>query len=299
MTDIFRNAAFIGTAAILLGTSLTLSSSSPVAASPIQPASKTLVKCDKTTACFEGENSGAGYGLTGLVSGTTGSAGNIEPAGVYGIGDGEFTDGVLGLGFGSLATGVWGLSENGIGGVFETYSSYEPSLDVSSLGTGDLLQGFGSGGAFTIDTDADAIFDGYVEASTFYSSTLARGGGHFAAFSTRSTSNVLEDTGTARLVNGEGAVRFDPALSSVIDASRGYQVFLTPDGDTRGLYVAAKYEGGFIVRETERGRSSLLFDYRVVARPYGTSDARLPRLTITRRRPPSFLKPRIMLPPQP
>ena len=92
----------------------------------------------------------------------------------------------------------------------------------------------------------------------------------------------MEDTGTARLLNGEGAVRFDPAFASTINASRGYQVFLTPNGDTRGLYVSAKYEGGFIVRENEHGRSSVYFDYRVVAHPYGASDARLPRLNSKR-----------------
>ncbi len=98
----------------------------------------------------------------------------------------------------------------------------------------------------------------------------------------------MEDTGTARLLNGEGAVRFDPAFASTIDASRGYQVFLTPNGDTRGLYVSAKYEGGFIVRENEHGRSSVHFDYRVVAHPYGASDVRLPRLSI---KPPTHAKP--------
>ena len=90
----------------------------------------------------------------------------------------------------------------------------------------------------------------------------------------------MEDTGTARLLNGAGAVHFDPAFASTINASRGYQVFLTPNGDTRGLYVSAKYEGGFMVRENEHGRSSVYFDYRIVAHPYGASDARLPRLNI-------------------
>lgn len=90
----------------------------------------------------------------------------------------------------------------------------------------------------------------------------------------------MEDTGTARLVDGEGAVRFDSAFASAIDANRGYQVFLTPDGDTRGLYFAAKYTGGFVVREVERGRSSLGFDYRIVAHPHHMSDARLPQVDI-------------------
>jgi hypothetical protein len=60
------------------------------------------------------------------------------------------------------------------------------------------------------------------------------------------------------------------------------------------LYVAVKYERGFVVREVERGRSSLNFDYRIVAHPYGASDARLPRITL---KPP--VRPNAKLPTQP
>lgn len=75
-------------------------------------------------------------------------------------------------------------------------------------------------------------------------------------------------------------VRFDSALANVIDIRQGYQVFLTYDGETRGLFVARKYEGGFIVREVEHGRSSIEFDYRVVAHPVGSANERLPVVTL-------------------
>ena len=79
--------------------------------------------------------------------------------------------------------------------------------------------------------------------------------------------------------NGAGAVRSDLALSRIIDVQRGYQVFLTPDGDVRGpLYVSQKFAGGFTVREAQGGRSSTFFDYRIVAHRAGSSDARLPAI---------------------
>jgi hypothetical protein len=56
-----------------------------------------------------------------------------------------------------------------------------------------------------------------------------------------------------------------PSIARRISANRGYQVFLTPGGDTRGLYVAAKYTGGFTVREMQGGRSNIPFDYHVYA----------------------------------
>jgi len=105
-------------------------------------------------------------------------------------------------------------------------------------------------------------------------------GGDVRAFNSESTRATIEDTGTARLVAGEGTVRFDSALAEAIDMQQGYQVLLTPDGDTRGLYVAQKYQGGFIVRETEHGRSSIYFDYRIVAHPVGSNGERLPAVSI-------------------
>jgi hypothetical protein len=80
--------------------------------------------------------------------------------------------------------------------------------------------------------------------------------------------------------NGIGLVHLEPDFASTLDISQGYQVFLTPDGETRGwLYVAQKFERGFIVREAEHGRSSVDFDYRVVAHPVGSSEQRFPAYT--------------------
>lgn len=81
----------------------------------------------------------------------------------------------------------------------------------------------------------------------------------------RTTSPAIEDTGTAHLVHGAANVYLDPSFARSIDSRYGYQVFLTPGGDTRGLYVAGKYARGFTVREVEGGRSSFNFDYHVYA----------------------------------
>ncbi|HEY7980612.1 MAG TPA: hypothetical protein VID19_03945, partial [Candidatus Eremiobacteraceae bacterium] len=52
--------------------------------------------------------------------------------------------------------------------------------------------------------------------------------------------------------------------------------FVTPDGDNNGLYVTGKSAHGFIVREARGGRSTLAFDYRIVAKPIDENGARLP-----------------------
>jgi hypothetical protein len=71
-------------------------------------------------------------------------------------------------------------------------------------------------------------------------------------------------------------VRLDPAFANVIDPGRPYLVLNTPEGDTRGLYVAQRTATGFTVRETMGGHSTLAFAYRIVAHPFGAREPRLP-----------------------
>jgi hypothetical protein len=52
-------------------------------------------------------------------------------------------------------------------------------------------------------------------------------------------------------------------------------VFITPEGDSNGLYVSAKSPAGFAVRESRAGRSTLAFQYRILARPRGDDSKRL------------------------
>jgi hypothetical protein len=91
---------------------------------------------------------------------------------------------------------------------------------------------------------------------------------------------TIEDTGDAALVNGVAQVALDPSFSNVIDMNAGYRVFVTPDGDCRGLYVASRSSGGFIVRELQGGRSDVQFEYRIVARRFGVNAARLPMVAV-------------------
>jgi hypothetical protein len=65
-------------------------------------------------------------------------------------------------------------------------------------------------------------------------------------------------------------VTLNGALAQTIDMQRGYQVFLTPDGDTRGLYVASKSASSFVVREVQGGHGTFAFDYHVYASQLGS-----------------------------
>ena len=50
-----------------------------------------------------------------------------------------------------------------------------------------------------------------------------------------------------------------------------YHVFLTAEGDNRGLYVASKTSAGFSIRESNGGHSTLAVEYRIVGYPYDSA----------------------------
>ena len=210
-------------------------------------------------------NSVSGDGVYGNTVSAYGVVGISEQyAGVYGQGN---TYGVTGH---SQQDGVYGVSE-GTGNAVEGYS---PS------GTGVFANG-GSGGLVAESKNGDpiaaqdpnAVTVFYVDnaGNVFYRGSLmhllSTHGGHSATeYTPSSTHSTIEDTGTAHLVAGSAVVRFDASLARAMDASHTYQVFLTPDGDTRGLYIASKSAAGFTVREVQGGRGTFDFDYHVYAR---------------------------------
>jgi hypothetical protein len=56
-------------------------------------------------------------------------------------------------------------------------------------------------------------------------------------------------------------------------------VFLSPEGESKGLYVTGKTSEGFTVMEVAGGRSTIPFGYRITAKPYGGTAARLPMVS--------------------
>ncbi len=83
-----------------------------------------------------------------------------------------------------------------------------------------------------------------------------------------------EDFGTVRLRNGRALVKIDPTFAATTNTGVGYKVFLTPNGNTRGLYVIRKTATTFEVRESNGGRSNISFDYRIVAKRRGYESIR-------------------------
>jgi hypothetical protein len=88
---------------------------------------------------------------------------------------------------------------------------------------------------------------------------------HVALSAIESPKNWFEDFGSAQLSAGAAIITLEPQFAQTVNTSLEYHVFLTPNGDCKGLYVTQKTPTSFEVHELGGGASSVSFDYRIVA----------------------------------
>ena len=157
-------------------------------------------------------------------------------------------------------------------------------LLLSGIGLIDRIQAFDSTGNFVFQvTNA-----GDVHAHSFTSDLAATRiqptatGRKVQTYAQQSSQPSLEDFGEAQLVNGQAYVRLSPDFANVIDQRSKYLVVVTPEGPSRGLYVTQETPVGFAVMENPGGHSTLAFSYRIVAKPLGSREARLPMVELPR-----------------
>ncbi|HLJ83632.1 MAG TPA: hypothetical protein VKT51_05610 [Candidatus Eremiobacteraceae bacterium] len=241
---------------------------------------------------FEGhsKSGNALFGETHNLSGTTKHC----ASGVIGL-DLSSDGGILNFGvsgrsyhgtgvFGSSgsAAGLFGESKSGTGIFGRSASATMPALGLQATGSGPLMIATNAGGgqALSLDQGGNLTISGVIKTGGSCNEGCSQSrnghGARLVSYMPRESSPTMEDFGEGQLVNGIAAVRIDPAFANAIDQSRDYLVFLTPDGDTKGLYVAERSIRGFVVRESQGGRSNVQFSYRIVAKPFGKDEPRLP-----------------------
>ncbi len=141
-----------------------------------------------------------------------------------------------------------------------------------------LVQGTSEsgGGEVTIDSTGSINATGnIIYGGTLMNDGVTRSGLTVSAYSTRTTQTSVEDSGTALLVKGTAVIALDPLFAQSLDLRTPYRVFLTPDADSHGLYVAQKTATAFVVREMQGGRGSYAFDYRVLGTAAGHGAERM------------------------
>jgi hypothetical protein len=109
--------------------------------------------------------------------------------------------------------------------------------------------------------------------------SIGNGARKVETYAPQSAENWMEDYGSGTLQQGVSVVKIDPAFAETASETPNYHVFLTPNGDSKGLYVINKTLGSFEVRESGGGTSSLVFDYKIVAKRRGYEKQRLVDVT--------------------
>jgi hypothetical protein len=173
---------------------------------------------------------------------------------------------------GSGDTAVYAFSDYW-GDEGELAAGYQ-GLPVGAYGNGNAGYGvYGKGQFFGVYSD------GPTGSESYQSATVALPDNRVVElYAVQSPENWFEDFGSGELRDGVGEVELDPTFALAVNTGTNYHVFLTPNGDCEGLYVAQKTATGFQVRELRSGKSSISFDYRIVAKRRGYEDLRLAQL---------------------
>ena len=229
--------------------------------------------------------SNEGTGVTGAASSTSGN-----PNGVVGTSVG--TNGGIGVWGVSLATSGFGVgvrgdleepTASGAAGQFFTFSPNSVAGQFANVShQGLILQGL-SGPfdatqkeVFTVDSSGNLHITGNLTVDGTKSSTAKlQDRREVALYAVESPENWFEDFGSAELNNGVAWVPLEASFAQTVNAAASYHVFLTPNGDSNGLYVARKTAAGFEIREHGGGTSNVAFDYRIVAKRRGYEAIRM------------------------
>jgi len=179
--------------------------------------------------------------------------------------------------FGTGDTGVFGTGTSvgakfvstGTALVAEADGAF-PALDAFGTSSGGLVATIGNVGVCTIDRNGNLFCTGSKSAVV-----PVEGSRKVALYAIEGPENWFEDAGTAQLVKGTAVVNLESVFGQTVNTALNYHVFLTPNGDCKGLYVTQKTPTSFVVRELGGGSSNLSFDYRIMAKRKGYEKIRL------------------------
>jgi len=212
-------------------------------------------------------------GSTAQTIGVFGETFSSAGAGVYGQNSVERsgTGGLINNGSGvwgdggtyPLAIGVVGTSDNVAGGFFVNNNTDYYTLEGYSASTGGYpFSAYNaSGNGCNIDSSGDINCTGSKNAVV----PIDGGQRKVALSAIESPKNWFEDFGSEQLSKGAAVIALEPEFAQTVNTSLEYHVFLTPNGDCKGLYVSQKTPTSFEVRELGGGTSSVSFDFRIVA----------------------------------
>jgi hypothetical protein len=188
---------------------------------------------------------------------------------------------------GNYVPALLATADANVAAVILNNSNLVPALIAINQGSGgdytggtifsDVLSAIGARGSCSLTGTGDTSCTGTLK--SVVATRTGAGARRVETYSVQSAENWFEDAGTGQLVNGTGRVNLESVFGQTVNTGVEYHVFLTPDGDCKGLYVSAKTASGFEVRELGGGASSIAFEYRIMAKRAGYEKVRLTDVT--------------------
>ena len=218
---------------------------------------------------------GSGIGVGSYNEGYSASSqGTICCAGFYPIGMWADTAGntsTTNPGIGALTTvdNGWSLVSYSNSAYSTVYLENEEASNANSL----VLETVGGnfGGVCTVDVSGNLYCSGSKSAVV----PVDGGSKKVALYAIEAPENWFEDAGSGQLSNGSAVIQLENMFGQAVNTGIDYHVFLTPNGDCKGLYVSQKSATSFEVRELGGGTSSIAFDYRIMAKRKGFENIRM------------------------
>jgi len=218
----------------------------------------------------------------------TGVYGFSSQIGMHGVSGGNSGTGGLSSVFVNGPPAVWGdtggggyavagTTDNGIAGEFINTSASQEAMYVGNFyhGNSTVATLTGEAGGCTFFGNGDVLCEGTISSAL----KLKGEDRSVKTYSVQSTENWYEDAGSSQLVDGAAHVQLEATFGGTVNTAVEYHVFLTPGGDSEGLYVTDKTALGFEVHEQHGGHSNIAFDYRIMAKRAGHENERLEDVT--------------------
>lgn len=215
-------------------------------------------------------------GVYGVYAGSSNSGTGAAPAGVWG--DSYLTGGFAVLGTADDGNAYWGKN-NSLGN--ETLYLENDATYNGGSSTPAVARFAGPGAATYCEIFQDSVSHAgdFLCTGSKSAAVPIEGNRMVRMYAVEAADNWFEDAGGAQLINGMVSVRLEREFAQTINGDVDYRVFLTPNGDCEGLYVANKTAQGFEVRELHGGHSNISFDYRIMAKRKGYENARMEDVT--------------------
>ncbi len=242
-----------------------------------------------TLSGVSGLNLGDGPGVTGT---------SVNGDGVVGVSNKNNKSGVVGLHL-DRGSAIAGFSKSGVGVLGVVPPPPPPPGGIVQIGGHPTLAGRFIGpvlveGEQTITGNLYILGDQIVLGNK-HAAVPHADGTHRLLYSVESPESWFEDFGEGNLIKGKATVRLAPDFAAVVKTDT-YHVFLTPYGDSNGLYVTGREDKGFEVREQKGGTGKLTFSYRVVAQRKDVTATRFPKIRVNKIDLPTIPLPKTELP---